>query len=1096
MSMLQLQTALHPLVAHLLALPPQQPQTPDMVAARNAAARNIAELREMYRVAQPVSTSLLIEASNFPSVCVTPAFLLTRFGQWCLDLLSQIPAPVTSFRSYQELIKHRLSDSLVFPVVDLLVFAIHLPQQPARKQEMALLLIKAAYPIPALRWVLYCVTERCADICFPLLHKYVAERLLEMGNPVFEDSKRATQSEQTESWNIQITICQSLAMRLSKGPGIDMRDSEFTLTCLNSLLDIFLKSYFDGVVKAGQMTEVGGIDPYCLVLAPYFLTVVYVYPHILSFVAPTILQQIKSNGMLSKIVFYECKLSFSQLRLPPSQSNLQLSPIPLCNVIIKFLVDFLSIGGKANADATDALGSNVPEKVIATFLEIHLCDLFLLVESLFEDAFNRLSAADSTSLDASVWTIISNSCELLLTKIIQLLQDAHLQNESEPTPASGPVSRLFASFTPRILDLCRLVAVRSASYASQTVNQNGRTQNRKFNYIVLLLELLGLAFGKTVAETILVHVIGNCTWPVVAVPLDNVAVGADGLGEWNCVYICGCLRIAWTGRTDLASAYENALNAIIRNFIARELNVAAGDANIFDSFGNAAINIYYLALQPDATALHAIPSNNTSLILASQAAALVTAATAVSKYARPSRRWILLALAKAVEAGCNFGLFDCVVGNGGGLNESLVQPPPPRMALLADKLWDAFFEAGGSASAIEKGEGSSQDDQDERIEARDAMRLIAAVCARLCSGGRDPHTRTLRHVWFREILAAAFVHITNFRGVPTSSPVPQTRAALTPAAPGMPNAVPTGAVSEVKGSSDSTPMQVDSRSERVHTGILRELRDIDSDLAASSVGANGESWLIEKKPLLRRWGGENAKRDEAKRIQDRWNMLFKAPVVHLIDTCVFAQEEADSGSGYLWLGLAIRDELMIRSLDSPPTVLPFEAQSIGDQLILTKFKNHDVFWDLARIVAQGEYASAFSHIEEIVRVHCGDLVRVWLRQGNSVPGAEPEHSLKAEVQRTQSLITLICVARHMSSVARNSVVLVPLIPGKDVAALVQAFWDANTVGKVVSAGPAAAARDEPQQQQQQNSARVEAAVRAIVRRNVVAVGVELACLYL
>ncbi|KAJ3208282.1 hypothetical protein HDU82_002692 [Entophlyctis luteolus] len=1048
MSMLQLQTALHPLVAHLLALPPQQPQTPDMVAARNAAARNIAELREMYRVAQPVSTSLLIEASNFPSVCVTPAFLLTRFGQWCLDLLSQIPAPVTSFRSYQELIKHRLSDSLVFPVVDLLVFAIHLPQQPARKQEMALLLIKAAYPIPALRWVLYCVTERCADICFPLLHKYVAERLLEMGNPVFEDSKRATQSEQT-------------------------------------LLDIFLKSYFDGVVKAGQMTEVGGID---LMLFLIILSV--------KVVAPTILQQIKSNGMLSKIVFYECKLSFSQLRLPPSQSNLQLSPIPLCNVIIKFLVDFLSIGGKANADATDALGSNVPEKVIATFLEIHLCDLFLLVESLFEDAFNRLSAADSTSLDANVWTIISNSCELLLTKIIQLLQDAHLQNESEPTPASGPVSRLFASFTPRILDLCRLVAVRSASYASQTVNQNGRTQNRKFNYIVLLLELLGLAFGKTVAETILVHVIGNCTWPVVAVPLDNVAVGADGLGEWNCVYICGCLRIAWTGRTDLASAYENALNAIIRNFIARELNVAAGDANIFDSFGNAAINIYYLALQPDATALHAIPSNNTSLILASQAAALVTAATAVSKYDRPSRRWILLALARAVEAGCNFGLFDCVVGNGGGLNESLVQPPPPRMALLADKLWDAFFEAGGSASAIEKGEGSSQDDQDERIEARDAMRLIAAVCARLCSGGRDPHTRTLRHVWFREILAAAFVHITNFRGVPTSSPVPQTRAALTPAAPGMPNAIPTGAVSEAKGSSDSTPMQVDSRSERVHTGILRELRDIDSDLAASSVGANGESWLIEKKPLLRRWGGENAKRDEAKRIQDRWNILFKAPVVHLIDTCVFAQEEADSGSGYLWLGLAIRDELMIRSLDSPPTVLPFEAQSIGDQLILTKFKNHDVFWDLARIVAQGEYASAFSHIEEIVRVHCGDLVRVWLRQGNSVPGAEPEHSLKAEVQRTQSLITLICVARHMSSVARNSVVLVPLIPGKDVAALVQAFWDANTVGKVVSAGPAAAARDEPQQQQQQNSARVEAAVRAIVRRNVVAVGVELACLYL
>ncbi|KAJ3346578.1 hypothetical protein HDU83_002861 [Entophlyctis luteolus] len=988
-----------------------------MVAARNAAARNIAELREMYRVAQPVSTSLLIEASNFPSVCVTPAFLLTRFEQWCLDLLSQIPgscqcvtpsfgselyipAPVTSFRSYQELIKHRLSDSLVFPVVDLLVFAIHLPQQPARKQEMALLLIKAAYPIPALRWVLYCVTERCADICFPLLHKYVAERLLEMGNPVFEDSKRATQSEQTQ----RIMEYSNYYLSVSRDAYIE------------SLLDIFLKSYFDGVVKAGQMTEVGGI------------------------------------------------------------------------------VDFLSIGGKANADATDALGSNVPEKVIATFLEIHLCDLFLLVESLFEDAFNRLSAADSTSLDANVWTIISNSCELLLTKIIQLLQDAHLQNESEPTPASGPVSRLFASFTPRILDLCRLVAVRSASYASQTVNQNGRTQNRKFNYIVLLLELLGLAFGKTVAETILVHVIGNCTWPVVAVPLDNVAVGADGLGEWNCVYICGCLRIAWTGRTDLASAYENALNAIIRNFIARELNVAAGDANIFDSFGNAAINIYYLALQPDATALHAIPSNNTSLILASQAAALVTAATAVSKYDRPSRRWILLALAKAVETGCNFGLFDCVVGNGGGLNESLVQPPPPRMALLADKLWDAFFEAGGSASAIEKGEGSSQEDQDERIEARDAMRLIAAVCARLCSGGRDPHTRTLRHVWFREILAAAFVRITNFRGVPTSSPVPQTRAALTPAAPGMPNAVPTGAVSEVKGSSDSTPMQVDSRSERVHTGILRELRDIDSDLAASSVGANGESWLIEKKPLLRRWGGENAKRDEAKRIQDRWNMLFKAPVVHLIDTCVFAQEEADSGSGYLWLGLAIRDELMIRSLDSPPTVLPFEAQSIGDQLILTKFKNHDVFWDLARIVAQD--ASAFSHIEEIVRVHCGDLVRVWLRQGNSVPGAEPEHSLKAEVQRTQSLITLICVARHMSSVARNSVVLVPLIPGKDVAALVQAFWDANTVGKVVSAGPAAAARDEPQQQQQQNSARVEAAVRAIVRRNVVAVGVELACLYL
>ncbi|KAJ3138750.1 hypothetical protein HK100_012422 [Physocladia obscura] len=591
------------------------------------------------------------------------------------------------------MITFRLTDPIVRILVDLIILSLKHPSQ--QTSGLSSVFIQAVYNIAKLRWLLYCVIENSSDICLPQMHMYSIERVFEVGSFVFSPGVSPgviTAQNQTEATQ-RILEYTGYFLANRRDQYIDRLNFQI-LSCfwhgvmektktVSAIFSIHIWMVFFMLEKILKLHRVFPEPAKTKILA-YLMTIMHLSPQLVPATTPKIIAALKSS--ISQIVSLEEKYQYSQFRIPNSQQQTSISPKSISTVFTKFFIDYLS----------SETGLLVSTPV--------LFDFVVLAETIYHDSFVNGNGADSAA-----WKRMREGSGMILSKIVS---------------AQMPTISLINSFAPQIAFLCSLLVKRSEVVSQQILKNDYSGQPEiESNYLIYILEFCGLCLGKTVAVDIFMRIIQSCNWPVVAVPLDSIPVTDGHLGEWNSVYLCGSLRLAWKRQEELSDAYRIALETILTNLLHQQLSQNAPPNTTAASTTITITNLYYLATHPDSRLLHMVPESRTSYLLSTNWKIILALAvsTAPSAPSPASQATLLRLLASP-------GLMDAAA----------VSTVPDSAAILSSNLVAAFFSCVRFAIRKSReyrpmGGGGSNCEDEEARNARGKVHTLARICARVCA---------------------------------------------------------------------------------------------------------------------------------------------------------------------------------------------------------------------------------------------------------------------------------------------------------------------------------------------------------------------------
>ncbi|KAI8621166.1 hypothetical protein BC830DRAFT_1095529 [Chytriomyces sp. MP71] len=477
---------------------------------------------------------------------------------WCVKLLGWLPNPAQPFASYQDLIKFRLTNPFVHSLVQFIVLAITTPTPAGVGLSQASLFVQSVYNTAPLRWLLFCVVSMTPDVSLPALHVFTAERLFEAGNPLLDNPADAS------------SVSNPAMSRVVEYVGFFASMSMDTLA--QSVSNLAQNHYLDGVSNAGKVAEK---DPSRRKVLAYIFTMMFISPQLFVAMLARTLPQLSGPAIL---------------RISIAETSNRYSLYKNTAAVAESATGWIEILIKRNATLL------APEE---------LCNIFLLLDRLVVDCSSGLESAD-TPIEA-VRAVVRRQGHLLQLRMVDMLQDAFLLSESQ----SSPSTPLMTSFQPRVAEICNQLLSRVQTYNAALrdggpthTNAAALARNPPHEHLVFLLELCGLSFGRQACVEILLQVMVGCVCagPWVAVPLDTVALTQAELGELNCAYLVGTLRLAWGQREPLRDCYRLALEAVIK-VLPNETAVA---------------NLLALAVVDEDLVLHVDTSSMTKTILSNQ----------------------------------------------------------------------------------------------------------------------------------------------------------------------------------------------------------------------------------------------------------------------------------------------------------------------------------------------------------------------------------------------------------------------------------------------------------------------------------------------